>query len=270
MKLSSAAVVGFAGTVLAFASYAAQLEFDSASVKPNAAGDHRMVVQLTPGGRFSATGATLKELIRVANGLQDFQIAGGPPWTSSDRWDVQAKADAGIAQKQINEMLKNLLMERFQLKVHRESRKGAVYELIAARNGPKLHEMQSDGEAGHDSSRTDQHQSHGAGSHGGGTGMTMPQLAEMLSNIVGRNVVDKTGLRGRYDVRLSWRPDPGQTTSSADHLMPERTERGDSSDPNAPSIFTAVQEQLGLQLRSAKGQSEVLVIDSAQKPARQP
>ncbi|MBI4474407.1 MAG: TIGR03435 family protein [Acidobacteria bacterium] len=246
-----------------------RLEFEVASIKPNAAGDHRIMMQITPGGRLNVTGAALRELIRSAYRLQDFQISGGPGWVSTDRWDIQAKAEENASQDQVNEMLQNLLAERFQFKFHKEQRQIPVYELIIARNGPKLQETKPGAASATSSSHTlGIPQSHGTGSHAGGRGMTMAQLAERLGELLGRTVIDKTGLTGSYDITLSWRPEPGQGAAFSDHVRPGA---GPTSppDPNLPSIFTAIQEQLGLRLESARGPGEVMVIDSAQRPAGQ-
>src|SRR5262245_11600369 len=262
-------VVGIVVTGTTIVAQASRLEFAVASVKPNIAGDHRSRIQIEPGGRLNVTAATLKELICAAYRVDDFRVVGGPPWMSSDRWDVQAKADENASQSQINEMFQNLLAGRFDLKFHKDRRKVPVYELVIARNGPKL--QQSKSEAAGSSHNSGNRENHGSGGHAGGTSMTTAQLAQMLGQIVGRTVIDKTGLREKYDVRLSWRPDPGQGVSASDHVPSERLELGASSptDPNLPSIFTALQEQLGLKLQSTKGLAEVMVIDSAQKPGVQ-
>ncbi len=276
MKIQCVAFFGFAGIVMAAASYltapqSKRPEFGVASIKPNAAGDHRMRMQLMRGGGLNVTGATLKDLVLTGYQLPAFQIVGGPSWMSSDRWDIQAKAEENTSQKQIYEMLQNLLTDRFQLKFHRETRTGPVYELVIARNGPKLSAAKSGSDdAAHDSQGSQARQSHGSGSHASSKSMTMAQLAQMLEEIVGRTVIDKTGLRGEYAIALSWTPDPGQRSAPADHRSPGQAGREEApSNPNLPSIFTAIQEQLGLKMQSGRGPVEVLAIDSARKPVEQ-
>lgn len=226
-------------------------------------------MQVTPGGRLNVTGATLKDLIRNAYRLEDFQILGGADWISSDRWDVQAKAGVDVSPSQVNEMLQKLLIDRFQLKFHTESRRLPVYELVIGRNGPKLQETKPDSSGDGPTSHTPAgRQSHGAGGHAHGRSMTMAQLAQMLGNNLARTVIDKTGLTGNYDITLSFRPEPGQGPAFSDHGGGGRGASA-PSDPSLPSLFTAIQEQLGLKLESARGPVGVMVIDGAQKPAEQ-
>src|SRR5262245_50467777 len=110
----------FVGFVLVVAfvqgSLAQRFEFDAASIKPNIAGDHRSRIQMMPGGRLNVTAATLKDLLRTAYQVDNFQIIGGPAWMSSDRWDIQATAYEDVSQKRMGEMLQNLIVDRFQLK----------------------------------------------------------------------------------------------------------------------------------------------------------
>jgi len=270
MKLQKTSFLGIAGIVLISALHlgvpqSKPLQFEVASVKPNASGDHRIMMQITAGGRLNVTGASLRDLIRTAYGIEDFQIIGGSAWISSERWDIQAKAEENVLQSQVTEMLQSLLAERFQLKFHKESRRLPVYELVIARNGPKLQESKPN--ANGDGHNAGPRQSHGAGGHAGGRAMTMAQLAQMLSVTVDRTVLDKTGLAGTYDITLSWRPEPGQGRSFGNHMPPGGALP--ASDPGLPSIFTAVQDQLGLKLEAARGPVDVIVIDSAQKPTQQ-
>jgi uncharacterized protein (TIGR03435 family) len=219
-------------------------------------------------------------LIRNAYRVQDFQIIGGPSWMASDRWDIQAKAEENVSPNEVNEMMQTLLAERFQLKFHKETRELPVYELLVAKDGPKLKET------GTDSTTSPQAtiQVPGGGNAAVGRGtmvtigggqisgsaMSMTQLIQVLANNLGRTVIDKTGLTGSYDIKLEWRPDPGQGPA-----FPGAPPGGGGAgsppplDPSLPSIFTAIQEQLGLKIESAKGPVEVLVIDGAEKPVEQ-
>jgi len=261
--------------------------FEVASVKTNKSGDNRIGIGFAPGGRFRATNVPLRELISAAYGtpqpLAAFQITGGPKWIESDRFDIVAKAP-GDPQPGPNGppsamfvMLRNLLAERFQLTVHRETKESPIYALVLARAdgklGPQLRPAATDCAALMAAAR-----GRGApppppapgermpcgmrmfpGNLSGGSS-SMAQLTNVLARFVNRTVVDKTGLSGTYDLDLQWTPDQ----------VPQG--RGDpppglpAIDPNGPSIFTAVQEQLGLKLDSTRGAVDVLVIDRAEHP----
>lgn len=266
--------------------------FETASVKPNKSGDGRSGINIQPGGRFVATGVTLQLLIAAAYGegglLPDFQISGGPNWIGTDRFDIVAKAAsdplAGRATlpepggappgaRQMNVMLRALLAERFRLTVHHETRQLPIYELVVARSdgtlGPQLRETTVDCVAavaarGNAPPRPD---GPFCGTRGGvgrlmlGS-VTMSMLATVLSRSVNRTVVDRTGLAGKFDGSLEWTPDQMSTPP------PGGAPPGGLPPPPAdgPSIFTAVQEQLGLKLESARGPVDVLVIDHVERP----
>jgi len=188
--------------------------------------------------RFTAIG-TLRSFVQLAYGVQDFEVSGGPSWTESERYELDARTASPTQGDALLVMLQNLLAERFQLKLHRESKAGAIYNLVIAKNGPRLQE-----EA--DKSRI------GALSTGRGMlrgSLRLTDFARVLSATAGRPVIDRTGLDGAFKIDLRW---------SAD----------DSSDaPPGPSLFTAIQEQLGLKLESVKGPVEILVIDRVEKPS---
>jgi uncharacterized protein (TIGR03435 family) len=165
----------------------------------------------------------------------------------SEIYDVEAKAAAGAdpTRADVLSMVQVLLADRFRLQLHREMKETARYVLMTGRNGIK---MKPAGDA-----------SGGArGTNGRITGKrTMAQLADLLSAVLDRPVVDQTGLSGPYDFTLEWLPELGQTTPNT--LPPS---------PSASSIFTALQEQLGLRLESQKGNVEMIVIDHAEKPGQ--
>jgi uncharacterized protein (TIGR03435 family) len=225
-------------------------------------------------------------LIRNAFQLQDFQISGGPAWLGTDRFDIVAKADGDIqpptpggppAPTQL--MLRGLLADRFKLVVHHETRELPIYVLALARSdrslGPQLRFSQVDcaaralerGRAGAPTpglpplgERPVCGMRVGPGQMSGG-GFPLSQLTGALSPIVQRVVVDRTGLAGNYDIDLTWTPDQmpsGPRPADAPALA--------AIDPNGPSIFTAIQEQLGLKLDSQRGPVEVLVIDRVERP----
>jgi uncharacterized protein (TIGR03435 family) len=263
--------------------------FEVASVKPNNSGDGRVMFANQPGGRFTATNVTLKLLIRNAYQLQDFQIVGGPNWINSDHFDIVAKAEEGTPPEtpsldrtgptRIQLMIRALLADRFQLVAHNENRELPIYALVLARSdgklGPELRKSEVDcaamsaarGRAGTPPPPPGPPQPGerlpcgiriGMGNLSVG-GAPLSQIANALANFLGRTVLDKTGLAGNYDANLSWTPDQ----------MPQRPPGAPEPppiDPNGPSVFTAVQEQLGLKLDSQKGPVAVLVIDRAERP----
>lgn len=245
---------------IAFAQQQPRPAFEVASIKPGDPNDQRVGIHLQPGGRFTTTNATLKILIAFAYDLQTHQISGGPKWLETDNFNIEAKADSTIpisitseGGTQIRLTLQSLLAERFKLSVHRENKEGPVYELVVAKGGPKLKRVEPNVEI--------PRLQLGWGRLTG-TAVPVSLVARSLSQRLGRTVIDKTGLSDTYDFDLSYTPDPSQAAgfgpSGPDALPPP--------DPNGPSIFTAVQEQLGLKLESGKGPVEVLVIEHAEKP----
>jgi len=259
--------------------------FEVASVKPNKSGDGRVMIGMQPGGRFTATNVPLRMLIRNAYQLQDAQLVGGPDWIASDRFDIMAKAEGdppptppGTAGP-IQLMLRTLLADRFKLVVHNETRELPIYALVLARSdgrlGPQLRPAAVDcaamaaarGRGGpppalpQPGERPTCGMRIGPGQMAGG-GFPLSQFATTLSQFVQRGVVDRTGLTGNFDLDLTWTPDfqgrGGPPPPGAPDLPP--------IDPNGPSIFTAVQEQLGLKLDSQKGPVDVLVIDRVEQP----
>ena len=199
----------------------------------------------------------MKYLLKTAYQVEDFQILGAPGWLDSDRFDIEAKAVGDPPRSQVLLMLQSLLADRFKLALHRETRELPVYELMLAKSGPKFKEKPCVGQPGPDNP---------CGGFTGSlrgmlVGRVVPtrELAEALATLLNRSVLDKTGLTGNYDFDLNWTPDGATIRGPGDPDAPP-------PDPNGPSIFTAVQEQLGLELKSAKGPVEVLVIDHAEKP----
>jgi bla regulator protein blaR1 len=284
---------------------AATPKFEVASIKPHKSTGRRMFFSINNQfGRFYATGPTLRMLIRLAYDVQDSQIVGGPSWIIRDRFDIQAKADSSIdaemrklppdqARLVKEHMLQSLLADRFKLTLHRETRNMPIYALVVAKNGPKLQE-----------SKVGSAVPHGGGGPGGlvrmrfgggeqeitSQGTSMSFLAQLLSQQLGRMVVDKTGLSGHYDFTLKWTPDIGRGEMvggpgpggpgpgapgpgvggggpSAAGMAPASDSPDSSSDASGPSVFTAVQQQLGLRLKPEKGPVEVLVIDRVEQPS---
>jgi uncharacterized protein (TIGR03435 family) len=275
------------------AQIATTLSFEAASIKPNVSNPIGRRIGV-PGDRFVATNESLRRLIAVAYGapgplpepLPDYRMSGGPGWIDSDRFDVEAKAlgdvvrgTEGTRRKQL--MLQTLLAQRFKLVVHHETRQLPIYTLVLARRdrrlGPKLRRSQIDpaplpanpnnppmprpafGTPACESAGGRCGTGLGGAGLFKGDGVTMTELIVYFSRWLDRPVSDRTGLTDRFDVELQFAFEglPGAPSG------PPGVERPPTSDN--PSIFTAVQEQLGLKLESTKGPVDVLVIDHAEK-----
>ena len=247
---------------------AQKLEFEVASIKPNASGEHGLRVSMSP-GRFVAKNVTVKLLIMQAFNVKDFQISGGPSWMSSEHFDIDAKtggADDPKAEptpavmkaksEELRSMMQSLLADRFKLKSHEDSKEAPAYALVVGKNGPKLKPSEA-GAEGRSMMRMD----HGQLT---ATKVTMDGLANQLANNVGRPVVNQTGLTGEYDVELEWTPDPGQ---GGPFGGPPPGEAPPPVDSSGPSIFTAVQDKLGLKLEGTKAPVKMIVIDAIEKPS---
>jgi uncharacterized protein (TIGR03435 family) len=255
-------------------------EFEVASVKPNTSGRNFINVRPPVGGRFTATNARLKMLIALAYNVKSFEISGGPAWIDSDGYDITAKAvDGNTTLDQLRPMLQTLLEDRFKLKVHRETKEMPIYTLGFAKNGSKLPEAKDGGcvRFGPDSPppplpapgqlppivcggflRAPNLLQAGK--------VDMKQLVNVLSDVLGRPVTDKTGFAGTFDVKLEFSPEGtsfgGGPAGGGGLALIGGPPPGDDS---KPSIFTALQDQLGLKLDSQKGPGEILVIDHAEK-----
>lgn len=218
-------------------------------------------------GRFTATNLELKNLMEYsAYGIPQRRILGGPKWLDSERFDIEAKMESAAAERlnalsrdqrraETQAMFQKLLTDRFKLAVHWEMRELPVYALVAAKNGPILQESKNaPGEAGTSS---------GNGQFSA-KGMTLPEIAEALtqelSRELGRVVIDRTGIQGRYDIALKWTPETGTDPGRSG------TDSSTSESDAGPSIFTALKEQVGLKLESARGPVKILVIDHAEMP----
>jgi uncharacterized protein (TIGR03435 family) len=228
--------------------------FEAASVKPGqpASPDRFTGVQVLAGGRLNTFSTSLRLLIMYAYNVKDYQVSGGPGWANSETYDIVAKADGNATPPQLRLMLQALLKDRFKLTLRQGTKDAPIYELVVAKGGSKIQEDTT-------SARSR------AGLTGPGkfaaqkTSLTM--FAQLLGTLAGRPVVDKTGLASTYSFKLDWTPEVGEGG-------PPGLARPDFAPPdsNGPSLFTALQEQLGLRLQSAKGPVESLVIEAAEKP----
>jgi len=233
------------------------LAFEVASVKPSAPGARGGIIRPMPGNQtYVAANVPLRLLITVAYGVTDRQISGGPGWVGADLFDVNAKAARPGTINDLHRMLQSLLEDRFQLKVHREIREVPVWALVVEKGGPKMSE--------HNPQDKD-NPPFGPNGRGGmaGRNARMSDFAYLLSRALDRNVIDRTGLTGRYNVDFQWMPErrpqqrPGLVTADSEDSPQE---------PDTPTIFSALREQLGLKLEAQKGPVEFLVIEHAEKP----
>jgi uncharacterized protein (TIGR03435 family) len=286
------AVVGALGlNVMAQASAPAETpKFEVASIRPNTSGDNKISNQILPGGRYNAVNILPRLLIMNAYALQEQQLVGAPPWISSERFDIVAKAEGEIGPpvsrdgpSQMQLLIRSLLEERFKLKVHREPREVPIYSLVLARPDGRLGKglrvsavdcdafMAARRKGGPPSEPPKPGERPQCGARVGfgeltAGGRPLTELVSLLSATVGRSVVDRTGLTGSYDIDLRWTPDRVlQRGAGAAASDPIRV-NGVEIDPNGPSIFTALQEQLGLKLESERGTVEALVIDHIERP----
>jgi uncharacterized protein (TIGR03435 family) len=259
--------------------------FEVASIKPTKAGVPGMFIRIQPGGRFAATGMTMKLLMQEAYGVKEAQITQAPPWFDSERFDIEAKPDESLGTEidklspdqrkdKIMQMLQALFVERLKLKLEHETRDLPVYELVVAKNGPKFHESTYKPPARLPDSPPPPTKGRppGQGIWMAGRGNLtvtyggLDMFATVLSRVVGRIVLDKTGLTGKYDFKLRWTPDESQGP-----ILPGGPPNGPNGAPppesSGPSLFTAIQEQLGLKLQSEKAPVDVLVIEHVEKPS---
>ncbi len=261
-----------------FAQLTDRPHFEVASVKPSVNPSIQHVRPLP--GRLTAD-ASFRILMQYAYGVQPFQVVGGPERVMTARFEIDAKADGNASRTRMFLMLRSLLEDRYQLKTHRETRDLPAYALVTARSGLKLPPpkegtcVDSPADApvewagGRMGVPGEIHSAKGlcgsasvhlepAGARMQGGGIAMPELVRMLSMVLGRSVIDKTGFRERFDLQLDF---------VADETTPAMPPPPPGSDMPGPSISQALRQQLGLQLESTKGPVEVIVVDHAELPS---
>jgi uncharacterized protein (TIGR03435 family) len=250
---------------LAFAAQASlpapSTPFDVVSIHQNntSTDGHHHIYNNPSESHFRTVNLSLKDLLQFAYDLPKSQILGGPPWLDSTMFDIDAKSDPSIdaelqalpsdqARHRKQLMVQALLADRFKLTAHQETRQLPVYSLVVAKGGPKFKPSGMNGTT----ISTGRSRLHVAG-----TDDTIAILARELAQVLGRVVLNNTGISGRYDLTLQWTPDDASTTPP-----------NGAPDPNLPpGIFTAIQEQLGLKLESTKGPVPVLVLDHVETPS---
>ena len=224
--------------------------FDAASIKPAKPDVRGYSIRPLP-GRLSAQNVTLKLLIGEAYAVHDFQVSGGPKWMDSDRYDVEAKAggDALPGHKQLRVMLQKLLADRFGLTVRHETREMPVYTLEAGKGGPRVQTAkQPEAPVVFRVFQRRQVVAENA---------PLDNLTEALAWLLGKPVMDRTGLQGTFDYKLEWSPDDLQLQSQEAPPQP---------DGNAPSLGSALQQQMGLKLASQKAPIDVIAVENAARP----
>ena len=249
--------------------------FDVVSIKQNKS-DSRMVRVMTKSDGYSGNNVSLKMLLQGAYGIREDLVSGLPNWADSVRYDIDAKVAGSdvdalkkLSPEQRRSMLKPVLVDRFKLSVHIETKQLPVYELVVAKGGTKLKEATpgdtyANGIKGPDGTAHAGMMRMGRGQLTG-QGLPIASLVNLLSQQLQRTVIDKTSLAGTYDFELQW------TDEKSDPMFkgPDGGEQKNESapDPSGPSIFTALQEQLGLRLQSTKGPVETLVVDHVEMPS---
>jgi bla regulator protein BlaR1 len=239
--------------------------FEVVSIKLNRSGDDKFRLG-TAAGRFTTTGTTTKALIAWAFNVKNFQLTGGPGWINSEKYDIDAKIEDSLANElqkltpdqrgdQIRLMVQSLLADRFKLKVNHATKELPVYALVVAKNGPKVTESQEYRGMMRMSARGQLT----------ATGIPIRYLTDAISRELDRVVLDQTGLKGNYDFTLQWTPEIPTPAGAGDGS--QGTPNTPLSNSSAPSLFTALQEQLGLRLESTKGPVQTLVIDHIEEPS---
>jgi uncharacterized protein (TIGR03435 family) len=229
------------------------LHFEVASIKRNLSGDAFMAIHPPGGDTFTATNVSLGALIVIAYDVRVFQVAGTPSWGRSERYDVTAKAEGPLNSARLRPMLQSMLAERFQLTLRTEEKELQGYALGSAKNGPKLKpSMQPEcGPPG----RSESSPCGGfnvSANRIEGREVSIHGFIENLANQrdIGRPILDRTGLPGLFDISLEWTPANSEDTADV-----------------GASIFTAIEEQLGLRLEPHQVPTRILVIDHAERPS---
>jgi uncharacterized protein (TIGR03435 family) len=288
-KMTGGLLAVLAVTPLTMAQSSAQLDaakidsliqtarFEVVSIHLDDPDTHRMRIGMGPDGRFIAAGVTMKRLVCMAYGLQDFQLEGAPGWFTSERFVIQAKSESNVEEQfpKLNDeqrmllgkqMVQAMLSERFKLSMRQESKEVPILGMVIAKNGPKLHEatpgdtypngLKDSNGVGHAGMMTFN------GTHLTAQGAKLDNLASFLSGQLNEIVQNKTGLDGKYDFTLEWSPETERPNGPQQGGEASNSVAMDSG----PSLFTAINEQLGLKLEPQKSFVPVYVVVTAEKP----
>ena len=235
--------------------------FEVATIKPTAPHQQARYIRMQSVHRFYATGFTLQALIAAAYSLTPRAISGGAAWTDTDRYDILASTPGDIQPNQDEQMamVRKLLTDRFQLTFHREPRELPVFAITVAKGGPKLKPSTAPpGALPYLTNTVYPEEKGGVRIMLPARNATIGQFAAMMQRaVLDRAVVDQTGLPGTYDFDLEWTPDENQFSGN----LPRSVES------TRPSLFVAMQEQLGLRLEATRGPVSALVIDRVERPS---
>jgi uncharacterized protein (TIGR03435 family) len=251
MKTRKAPAIAAILFVLSAVSASAQqpaLAFEAASIKPSGEGEGHTGSHSRK-GYLVIQNQTLRDLIRTAYKLRAEQVSGGPKWITTDRYNIEAKSAGPAEDPELLQMLQTLLADRFQLAFHKETMTFPGFALVVAKGGLKIQPVEGEGSKSHST-------------RGSVTAerVSMEKIADILSRASGSPVVDKTRVAGVFSFQLEWTPETEMAAVKKDGAPLDNVSTG-------PSIFTAVQQKLGLRLESAKVPAEVFVIDKAEKPS---
>ena len=235
----------FAIAAIALCAAAQRPAFEAAAIKPSKDADFGTHWR-SRDNRLNIGNMTLKQLVAVAWSAKDFQVSGGPKWADSDRWNIDAKAETAVSDRQLMAMLQTLLAERFQLVLRQETKPMPAYALVVAKGGLKIKPAVGEG------SSSNSHNGKLSAEH-----ITMEKLADLVQRQLRMPVVDETGVKDAFSFTLEW--------------SVERTRAGDSADAalaaTGPTLFTALPEQLGVKLENRKVQMAAYVLERAEKPS---
>ena len=248
--------------ISSLAIHAAPLAFEVASIKaaPPPTGMGIRVGIGQDKGRITMSNVNLRMLLARAYKIKEHQLV-APDWMDSARFDIVAKLPEGATSDQVPEMIQTLLADRFKVTIHKESKVLPIYAMIVAKGGPKMKEAEADGNLRVMMSPKGREMSGKA---------TLSRLADALSNMMDRPVVDETELKGVFEIDLTWSPDESDSPRLREGGGPAGAHEGgeggkfqDTAD--APNIFVALQEKMGLKLEARKSPADIIVVDSAEK-----
>jgi len=237
-------------SLLIFALLAAQPTFEVVSIKPAPPNARGGGYNLSP-GRLNGRNQSLRDMVKFAYNLHDYQVSGGAPWTANELFEVLATFPAATTNADRLLMMQSMLASRFALVVEHGSKEVSGDELIVGKKGPKLRKAEP-GQSGMMMSRT------ATGQRLQATGATMSGFASLLADVLGQPVLDKTNLEGVYDFDLEWTPDDNPSKGGQPQPKP---------DTMGPSLVTALQETLGLALKPHKVTVEAITITQAEHPS---
>jgi len=231
--------------------------YEVATIKPTDP-DHPRGGFTLQGRHLVAGNFTVEGMITLAYNLHVTQVIGGPGWMKTDHFDMDVLPDhEGLPSlEQARGIVRKLLADRFALKFHYDTKQLSVYVLSVAKAGPKLTK-----------SGADPNSPPGMGGPPGTMMMrngSMEEFAQVMQGVLDRPVLDETGLKDRYDLKLRWTPDE---TQYGGRIPPQSNDNGTANTDSLPSLFTAIQDQIGLKLDAVKAAAKVMVVDSVEKPS---